>query len=435
MLFNIKRIWKKLTALSPGQGMEGRIFNSTALILVLYLFGMVIFNFLTGQKILSIILILTALVVILAYILARKSKNFKNGIRTLAVFSYPILVVNFYLNDGINGPSSYIFLMIHLLILTLSDRKEFWFWGAYNFIFFSSLYIIGSKFPELIPENYESVNIRITDHLLTYLACIIGMIAIISMLKWNYHKQKIKSDFRNKAFREANTSLEDSLEQKNKIIALISHDLKNPLISITNILQMIKEDELSEEETKTVQEDLLLMASNTQKMAESILEWAAIELKSSKPIFKTINFQERCQHTLDIYKSMAEQKGIFFTKSFSGPLEIKTDPDRLLLIIRNLLQNAIKFTPPKGEIHFSYENNGQFINIIIDDTGVGISEKKLKNIFSKNYISSLGTASEKGYGLGLYICKENAIKIGGQLDVKSEIGIGTTFFIKFPTKK
>ncbi|UCS95319.1 HAMP domain-containing histidine kinase [Echinicola marina] len=413
--------------------MEGRIFNSTVIFLILYLAGMVIFNLITGQKTLSFILTLTAMVVIIAYILARKTKNFKNGIRILAAISYPILAINFFLNDGIDGPSAYIFLMIHLIILTLSDRKEFWFWGAYNFIFFSSLYIIGIKFPELIPKNYENINIQIYDHLLTYLACLIGIIAIIAILKWNYHKQKLKSEFRNKAFKEANLSLKNSLEQKNKIIALISHDLKNPLISITNILQMIKEDELSEEETKTVQEDLLLMATNTQKMAEGILDWAAIELKSSQPIFKTINIQERCLDTLEIYKSLAEQKGITFTQAYSGHLEIITDPDRILLIIRNLLQNAIKFTPPKGEIHFSYEHKGQYANITIKDTGVGIAEEKLESIFSKNYISSLGTASEKGYGLGLYICKENASKIGGQLDVISEIGIGTTFFIKLPT--
>ncbi len=413
--------------------MEGRIFNATALILVLYLVGMVIFNLAIGQKTLSIILVFTALLIILAYIIARKSRNFKYGIRTLAAISYPILVINFFLNDGIEGPSVYIFLMIHIIVLTLSDRKEFWFWGAYNFLFFSVLYVIDSKFPELIPQNYDSINIRIADHLITYLACLVGMISIISVLKWNYHKQKLKSEFRNKAFKEANSNLENSLEQKNKIIALISHDLKSPLISITNILEMIKEGELNEEETKTVQEDLLLMASNTQKMAESILDWATVELKSSQPILKKINIQDRCQDTLKTYKSLAGQKGINFTKSFSGQLKITTDPDRILLIIRNLLQNAIKFTPPKGEIYFSYENNGQYANITIRDTGVGISEEKIESIFSKNYISSLGTASEKGYGLGLYICKENAQKIGGQLDVSSEMGFGTTFTIKLPT--
>ncbi|WP_236252765.1 sensor histidine kinase KdpD [Echinicola sp. 20G] len=427
-----KQLWQKLTLSDQEQELESRIFNAVAIITIIYLKSMVIFNYVLSQYLLSALLFITSIIILGFYLAGRSRKNYQWGIKVLAALSYPILALNFYLNDGIQGPTPYIFLMVHIIVLTLSERKTFWFWTIYNIVFFITLYFIHNFYPDLIANNYSSPEIKFLDQSLSYMACAIGMMAIISALKWNYQKQKIKNELKSVALTKANLNLHQNNEQKNKIIALISHDLKNPLLSITKILEMIKEGELSDEETKSIQEDLFIMASNTQKMAESILDWATVELKNTEPNYKRVNIKKKSEEVLNIYHNLAKQKGITLNTVFLGSIIITTDIDRLLLIIRNLLQNAIKFTPTEGKIDFSFNHKEHEIIIEVSDTGVGIPEHKLNSIFDMDFQSTEGTQTEKGTGFGLFICNENAKKIKGELNVQSEVGKGTTFTLSLP---
>lgn len=434
MITKIKQLWNKVTRQDTELDMEIRIFNAVSVITVIYLIGMAIINILESQILLSLVLTATAVVVSMVYGFVQKKREVTWGVRTLAAISYPILSINFYFNEGIEGPSSYVFLLIHLIILTISDRKEFWLWGIYNFLFFSALFYIDNFHPELIPESYGTLQIKFADHLITYISCIIGIGALISVLKWNYQKQKNISDEKSRAYEQVNISLTRSMEQKNKIIALISHDLKSPLISITRILEMIKEGELSEEETKSVQHQLYIQASNAQKLAESILEWATIELRSSEANLKPVNIKHKLEHILNVYHALAAHKNIHFSHSFSGSTDIVTDIERLSLIMRNLFQNAIKFTPEEGSIAFSFLNKGDELVFKVSDSGVGIHEEKIKMLFDKHFRSTRGTASEKGHGIGLFICQENAKKIGGHLSAASKLGEGSIFTLVLPAR-
>ncbi|GAB3656858.1 hypothetical protein GCM10028791_29000 [Echinicola sediminis] len=435
MLSTLKELWKALMVPNTEQDLEGRIFSSISVIAILYLLSMTVFNLFIAQWWLALLLFVTSGIIFVFHTLAKRKNNYRWAVRTLAAISYPILIGNFFLNDGTVGPSAYVFILVHIITLSLLDPKEFWFWGILNTIIFSLLYYLDFFHPEFIAENYSSLGLMLSDHIVTYLACIAGIIAIISVLKKNYQYQKQISDKKSKDFEQANSDLERSVKQKNKIIALISHDLKSPLMSITKIMEMIKEGEFSTEEIQGLQEDLYLMASNTQKMTESILEWAAIELNDTQTQLKTINIQKECKYILNVYSLLAEQKKILFTYKFSGNTTFTTEMDRLALIIRNLLQNALKFTQNGGAIHFNFQNNGEEIHIEIKDTGIGISQKKLGDLFKMDLRSHAGTSGEKGYGIGLFICQENVKKIGGQLKVSSILGEGSTFTLVVPVKR
>lgn len=432
MSTTLKQLWTAATGLDTDQDLEGRIFSAVSFIAVLYLLSMAIFNLIIAHWTLAFLLLTTSVIIIFFHSLAKQRNNYKWAVRILAMISYPILAANFFLNDGTVGPSAYVFIMVHITTLSLLDPKEFWIWGIVNSVIFSLLYYFDFFHPGFIPENYPTSTLMLTDHIITYIACIAGIIAIISVLKENYLKQKQISEAKSTAYEKANNDLLRSVKQKNKIIALISHDLKSPLISITRTMEMIKEGEFSTEEIQGLQEGLYLMASNTQKMTESILEWASIELNDSPTDPKNVNFQKECEHILKVYSHLSEKKNIHFTYKFSGDTVFIIEIDRLALVIRNLLQNALKFTQSGGSINFHFVNRGKEVLIEIKDTGIGIPEKKLKGLFQTDLQSSSGTAGEKGYGLGLFICQENVKKIGGQLKVSSIHGKGSTFTLIVP---
>ena len=104
----------------------------------------------------------------------------------------------------------------------------------------------------------------------------------------------------------------------------------------------------------------------------------------------------------------------------------------LNLVLRNLISNAIKFTPPKGNIKIGVHENCTLVEVFVQDNGTGISPEALKKINGKDFYSTKGTASESGTGLGLKLCKEFMIRNGGQLYIESKPGKGSTFSFSLP---
>ncbi len=412
--------------------LENRVFNSISVVTAFYLLAMCAFNLYLGQLTLTVILCGSILLLVYYYYLARFKENYQPGMYMFGFITYPILAANFYLNDGIDGPSSYIFLMIHVVLLSLFNRKTSAFWIVYNFLIYTSLFYLDNYYPEFIPDNYENKQILFIDHVLTYFASLIVMFAIISSFKKSYRSQKEKVEAQSLELIKTNHALRRSNDQKDKVIALTSHDLKNPLMSITQILHLIKNGELSQEETQTALDELLTMTSNTQKMLDNILEWATFELQNKATHFTKTDVKLALESTLNVYQTLSNQKGILLKVEFLDHPVIKTDVDRLLLIVRNLLQNAIKFTPSGGLIHFTTQQEKENTHIIIKDSGIGIPREKLKKIFELDIQTTYGTEKEKGTGLGLYLCIENAEKIGAALSVDSEEGKGSTFILTLP---
>jgi signal transduction histidine kinase len=104
-----------------------------------------------------------------------------------------------------------------------------------------------------------------------------------------------------------------------------------------------------------------------------------------------------------------------------------------LLIIRNLIANAIKFTPNKGTVTVAAEQQTDSVAITVTDTGVGMTPEQLRNLFGmQTHFSLRGTMGEKGTGLGLLLCKEFVEKNNGTISVESKVGIGSVFYVKLP---
>lgn len=413
--------------------MEKQIFNATIIIITLYLVAMIIFNLFISQFLLASILFFCIPALALLYYMLRFKNKFYLPLIIFGSFLYPILSINFYLNDGIFGPSAYIFILMSLVMVSISPRKWILGWTVLNAICFLSLFYIGNFYPEIIPTQYPSKTAVFLDHSITYLGSLLGINFLLLTVKNFYQIRKGKTEINKNELMLVNRDLSKTNFQKDKIIAILTHDLKNPLQSIVQTLELINEaDDLSPEEMAFIHSELLKNTKRTYAMMENILEWSSFELKSQNSRIKEVDLKNLFGDTLEIMKTIANQKGINLQINYQSNPALRLESDRLLLILRNLIQNAIKFTQVGGEIKLQINQDEIETLISVEDNGIGISDEQLRDIFQLEIKPTYGTAQEKGTGMGLHLCYQNAQKIGAELTVQSTVGIGSFFLLRIP---
>ncbi|EPR65832.1 sensor histidine kinase [Cyclobacterium qasimii] len=365
--------------------------------------------------------------------LLRVKRAYKTAFYSASLSIYPILTYNFLHNDGINGPTFYVFLLIHLVILSIVKSKYYLLWTVLNVVFFIGLYYIGLYHENWVPINYGNKEEIFTDQSVTYTACIIGISLVAASLKYFYGIQKNRVRQQREELTKVNKSLKQTSDKKDRIITIISHDLKNPLQSIIQTLELINSGDLTEEEAKYLREELLKTTNRTYQMMENILEWSSFEIKNVAGREKKILVKELVEDTVEILKVISKQKRIQLEVNFLKNPMVYIETDRLLLIFRNLVQNAIKFTPAGGLVTVNINSSDGQLILEITDNGIGISADRLKNIFEQDIKSTYGTEQEKGTGMGLHLCFQSAHKLNGQLEVKSTEGVGSSFKLVIPT--
>lgn len=429
---DIKTYAKHLFFWEKNPIMEKQIFNATLVIVFFFMIAMALFNLIIGNLVLIGLTLFVIAGLLVCFNLLRKKNKYKMAYYVFGLSIYPILAVSFYYNDGIQGPTFYIFLLSHLVILSVSTHGGYVFWTLVNGTFFFILFYIGVFHEAWIPKMYNSKDIIFVDHTLTYAACLTGITFLVLTLKKFYRVQKNKVKEKTNELMQLNRSLSKTSAQKDKIITIISHDLKNPLQSIMQTMELMKSGDLPPEEVSFLHEELSKITSRTYNMMENILDWSSFELKNRSVRVKEIKLKTLIEDTTEIFKVMAKQKQISLLLEYKTNPLVKIETDRLLLIFRNLVQNAIKFTPIGGKVNVEINSNGKLVSISIKDNGVGISEERLKKIFDQDIKSTYGTEQEKGTGMGLHLCFQNAHKLGGRIEVKSVEGNGSLFILTFP---
>ncbi|RYE28036.1 MAG: ATP-binding protein [Sphingobacteriaceae bacterium] len=144
----------------------------------------------------------------------------------------------------------------------------------------------------------------------------------------------------------------------------------------------------------------------------------------------SLNLKETLISVLQLAQVAATDKGIDIDNLLPPKVVLQADKDMLQLLVRNLVSNAIKFTPPGGKIRVCCKIENQECKVMVTDNGVGIPEKYQSRIFSIKTDSTYGTNQEKGTGLGLVLCKEFAELQNGSIGFTSNEGSGTTFYFK-----
>ncbi|AEL25749.1 integral membrane sensor signal transduction histidine kinase [Cyclobacterium marinum DSM 745] len=429
----IRRLGKHLFYLEGDPSMELQIYNALLIITIFSCLIFVIFNLVLSNIVLLWASLGAALFLLGCFYLLRVKNAFKTSFYLALSMSYLVFVFTFLNHEGIYGPTFYMLLLVHLIIHSIVKLKYHFFWSIVNGLFFLGLFYIGLYHDELITQSYTNKDAVFIDHGFTYIVAIIGFTLLINSVRQFYENQRSKVKEQTVAMAKTNSSLQKTSAQKDRIITIISHDLKNPLHSIIQTLKLVNSGMLDEEEVKLLNEELLNTTNRTFQMMENILEWSSFELKNETSQIKKILIKDLIDDTVEILKVIARQKKINIEVNYHKNPLVNIETDRLLLIFRNLVQNAIKFTPADGLIVISINSEEGFLILEVSDNGIGISPERLKNIFEQDIKSTYGTEQEKGTGMGLHFCNQSAHKLSRKLEVESTEGEGSTFKLVIPT--
>ena len=219
---------------------------------------------------------------------------------------------------------------------------------------------------------------------------------------------------------------------KNKLFSIISHDLKAPMYALRNLFQDINQHKVSARKIKEFIPEVVKDLNYTTGLMENLLQWAKSQMQADIVHLQTLDISAMINETTQLLHLQADAKKIRISNEAENSLLVYADKDMMSLVLRNLLSNAIKFTPECGEVSIRANKKPSFIEVLVKDTGAGISAGDLKKINKNNYYSTKGTANESGTGLGLMLCKEFLAKNGGQLHIESVPQKGSVFSFTLP---
>lgn len=221
---------------------------------------------------------------------------------------------------------------------------------------------------------------------------------------------------------------------KDKFFSIISHDLINPISSISGLSELFLEDidDLDQEKMRIYLKHIHEAANFSLEILKNLLEWARMQQGSLTSVKNNVNLNTLLDDTMKGHYSQAIAKGINFEMSLDDNLKVFADEKMISTVVRNLISNAIKFTDKGGVISISSGikviDDKTVIETSIKDSGIGISEEDISKLFRiENNYSSQGTNNEKGTGLGLILCKEFLNQNNGTIRVESEPNVGSDF--------
>ncbi|GAA0890555.1 triple tyrosine motif-containing protein [Fulvivirga kasyanovii] len=214
---------------------------------------------------------------------------------------------------------------------------------------------------------------------------------------------------------------------KDKIFSVISHDLRGSVKQIPELLNLLDSGYISLDEFKSLLPNLKEASKNLSSLTENLLQWAKCQMKGIEVKKSEFKLSDIVDETLRLIKSHADKKCLQLISNVDKELSVFADKDMIRLLLRNLINNAVKFTPKNGVITIRSEVKGSFIHISVIDTGVGLTNEEIDRILGREFFTKHGTAGEKGSGLGLMLCKEFAELHGGKLIIEGKPGEGSTF--------
>ena len=235
-----------------------------------------------------------------------------------------------------------------------------------------------------------------------------------------------------------NEELKRTISNRDKMYSVIAHDLRSPMASIRMVLNLavnVVSPETVGDEIFGLLDKANRESEETHDLLDNLLKWTKSQTGRLNVVYQDIDLDDIVPGVVDIFKMIAEMKKIDLKYlPADEKLVVHGDNDMIKTIIRNLLSNAVKFTPEGKGVEVFYKREGDFARISVRDHGVGIDPERVGSIFHTGE-TTYGTGGEEGSGLGLQLCQDFARKNGGEAQVESTLGEGSTFSFTIPLKK
>lgn len=213
-------------------------------------------------------------------------------------------------------------------------------------------------------------------------------------------------------------------ENKNHTLSILTHDLRTPIASLHSLAQLAMSADLSHEEFVVLTKALHDKSQQVIDLLDTTLLWTKSNFDKIVVKIQKVNLPEVIKKILALYESSYESKRIRITLDLNGTWPT-SDTGIITIVIRNLLSNAIKFTAEEGQITIRSYQEGNACMISVQDSGTGMSEETVNKIMADQFNPSGGAHKEKGYGIGLQLCRQLLEKVEGRMEIESEIGKGT----------
>lgn len=226
--------------------------------------------------------------------------------------------------------------------------------------------------------------------------------------------------------------------RKDRLFSIIAHDLKNPFQSIIGFSELLKSghQRMDQEQVSEYLELIHDSSASAYELLFNLLEWARAQTGAIRVNPGLVRIRDLLPEIIDLNALHMKKKQIRAEDLVDSRIVAYADRNMIHTVLRNLTSNAVKYTSPGGKITFTASDNKGVVEVGVTDTGVGISEEKIKTLFSlEKGKSTAGTAGETGTGLGLLVCEEFLALNGGKIQVSSKPGKGSTFTVVLPASE
>ncbi|MFN0200373.1 MAG: ATP-binding protein [Bacteroidia bacterium] len=264
---------------------------------------------------------------------------------------------------------------------------------------------------------------------LLFLAGFVGM----GLFYWQRKNYYLQLEAKNRQIEQQKEELSLLNDTKDKLISVISHDLRVPLNQVKGLFSLLGSNAIGQTEFKTLATKVQGQIDSIIENLENSLHWVTSQIKGITVNRENVHIEKIAQQVINLYENALYAKGLSVTVNIPPCLIAQTDKEHLHLALRNLFANAIKFSHQGKSIELCAEEKDYHIHISVIDKGVGMSQHQVHQLMNNGkHFSTLGTSKERGTGLGLKLSKEFIEKSGGQLKVESEEGKGSAFTIVIP---
>ncbi len=436
---SIYRTWINLSGDPSVFPLNARILHSVYLISIFALLYNVPFNYAIGLPDIALASLIVLLITVGLYYASRFRNMVSSSALLANIVGISLFTVNYFLNSGLRGPTDLFFLLFLLLSIAISPVDQYKLWIPVNVTILIILNLVEFYYPHLVPDTYTTRSNRFVDHMSAYAVVAAITYFCIHYIRGSYEREKVSALEKSKAIQlqnaqivKQNEELEKLNAEKNKLMSIVAHDLRSPLGSIQNFLELLTQHELDEAQKIDIENELLNSTKNTLAMLSKLLDWSKSQLHGVSAQLECLNVQTLFEPTLNLERNTAARKNISLDYYFDPSASIYADSDMMQLILRNIVGNAIKFTSMGGHIMVKAEAQGMNCLISVQDDGIGMSPEKQRSVFSLNVESTFGTNNEKGVGLGLMLCMEFIKAQNGKIWLESEPGKGTCFYVLVP---
>ncbi|MDJ1471439.1 sensor histidine kinase [Xanthocytophaga flava] len=351
-------------------------------------------------------------------------------------------------HSTITKPLFFASLIIPLLIFRAIETRYF----IGSLVFICALLFSVDFALTVFPFKFLKIN-NINLSLLRTIITVEGVaFIVIALIYYKYLMDKIaRQNYRllqdmrgqNEKIQQTNEELKASAVQlkelndsKNRLFSIIAHDLRSPMNSFRGFSGLLASniDSLSKEDIKVLVKGMSKSFNNVNTLLENLLHWSRVQMNTFSSQAEVVDLAVLITDNLSLVEPTAADKLIVVKGDVAEELYAFIDKNIFNIVLRNLLMNAIKFTNSKGKVEVRAKRTGTQITIDIIDNGIGMSPTTLGNLFtSQNHNhSTVGTANEKGTGLGLMLCKEFITQWGGTIKAVSSKGDGSTFSFTVP---